>query len=268
MGAGEGTPATAARAAGARSPIPCGCGDSAGHPRRSAACPGGMAQQVGQELDHLRTPNRAGKQPKVKVPPGHARHRRQRLTVEVVLQHRRLSSWRPGTAAVRPLAQSAFIDEDDRAALVLGFFLMWRSACASSGNWLFPSRSRALARPGRWQLHPNCRRIRHACPGWYWTPHSVSIRCATRADVHRLFSYPSASGPCPSARVRCAASLRGANVLCVPHVPPASPRPQSTLLELLRPAADRLPMCPHPASHLSLVNTVAQQFGRPTPPLL
>src|SRR5207253_2544059 len=32
------TPTIAARAAGARSPTPFGCGDSAGHPRRSAAC--------------------------------------------------------------------------------------------------------------------------------------------------------------------------------------------------------------------------------------
>ena len=35
-----------------------------------------LAQQVGQELDHLGAPNRAGKQLKVKMPPGHARHRR------------------------------------------------------------------------------------------------------------------------------------------------------------------------------------------------
>jgi hypothetical protein len=45
-------------------------------------------------------------------------------------------------------------------------------------------------------------------------------------------------------------------------------RPQSTLLELLGPAADRLPVCPYPASDFSLVNALAQQFGRLTTALL
>jgi len=37
--------------------------------------------------------------------------------------------------------------------------------------------------------------MRQACEGSYFTPHSCSIRWATRADVHRLVSYPSACGP-------------------------------------------------------------------------
>src|SRR2546425_11325544 len=65
-----------------------------------------------EKLDDLRTTDRSWKQSEVEVPPGHARHRRQRLPVKVILQHRRLSAWRPGTAAVRALAQSiVFIDE-------------------------------------------------------------------------------------------------------------------------------------------------------------
>src|SRR5207244_8935425 len=52
------------------------------------------------------------------------RHRRQRLPIEVVLQHRRLSPRRPSTAAVRPLAQPALVDANDGAAFFLGFFLI------------------------------------------------------------------------------------------------------------------------------------------------
>jgi hypothetical protein len=42
------------------------------------------------------------------------------------IPHRRLSVWCPGAASVRPLAQSAFVDEDDRAALVFGLFKWFR----------------------------------------------------------------------------------------------------------------------------------------------
>src|SRR5512146_426899 len=65
-----------------------------------------MAQQVAEELDHLRAANRAGIEAKIEIPPGHASHGRQRLPVKVILQPRRLSAWCPGPAAVRPLAQA------------------------------------------------------------------------------------------------------------------------------------------------------------------
>ena len=105
-----------------------------------------------------------GKQSEVEVPPGHARHRRQRLPVKVILQHRRLSLRRPGTAAVGALAQSTFVDEDDGPAFFSGFFLI------SGQRFCFQRRifssSRSSARPtGRWQLQPNCRRMRQACEG-------------------------------------------------------------------------------------------------------
>ena len=124
-----------------------------------------VAQQMLQKLHHLRAADRAGKEAKVKIPPGHARHGRQRLPVEVVLQHRRLSFRRPGAAPMRPLTQSAFIDEDDDPPLFLGFFLISGQRFCFQRRMAASSRSRA--RPvGRWQLHPSCRRIRHACPGW------------------------------------------------------------------------------------------------------
>jgi len=83
---------------------------------------GNVALQMREKLDDLRTANRTGKQPEVEVPPRHARDGRQHLPVEMILQHRRLSSWRPGTAAVWALAQSAFVDEDDRSAFFFGLF--------------------------------------------------------------------------------------------------------------------------------------------------
>src|SRR5919109_2114236 len=114
-----------------------------------------------EKLDDLWATDRSWKQSEVEVPPGYARHRRQRLPVKVILQHRRLSA-RPGTAAVRALAQSTFVDEDDGTAFFPGFFLI------SGHRFCFHSRifssSRSSARPtGRWQLQPNCRRMRQAC---------------------------------------------------------------------------------------------------------
>ena len=83
---------------------------------------GNVAQQMGEKLDHLRTANAARKQSEIEVPPRYSRHGRQRLPIEVVLQHRRLAPWSPRTAPLRALAQSTFVDEDDGATLVFGLF--------------------------------------------------------------------------------------------------------------------------------------------------
>src|SRR5437016_6468932 len=95
----------------------------------------------------------------MEIPPGHARHRRQRLPVKVILQHRRLSAWRPGPAAVRLLAQSAFVDEDDRAALVFGVFFYLGPAFLLPHTNLPsappPARSAGpLAAPSQWPQNP------------------------------------------------------------------------------------------------------------------
>jgi len=137
---------------------------------------------------------------------------------------------------VRALAQSAFVDEDDGAALFVGFFLI--SGQRSCFQRRIFSSSRSKARPtGRWQLQPSCRRMRQACEEWYFTPHSCSIRCATRPEVHSLVSYPRASGP--RFNPRC---------------------PHSALLQLPLPAADRLPVHSHLASHFGGTNSLTQQL--------
>jgi hypothetical protein len=134
-----------------------------------------MAQQVGQELDHLGAPNRAGKQMKVKIPTGHARHRRQRLPVEINI-------------ATQASAPSAHMCDSGAASGSVRFRRRRRSCAARLGlflisghrfcfqHWIAAS-SLSRARPvGRWQLHPICRRMRQACSEWYCTPHSVSIK--------------------------------------------------------------------------------------------
>ena len=82
------------------------------------------ADQGFEEVDHLGALDRAGIEAEVETPERQAGHGGQGLPIEVVLEHRSLSAWRPGPAAVRPLTQSAFVDEDDRTALLAGFFLI------------------------------------------------------------------------------------------------------------------------------------------------
>jgi len=100
---------------------------------------------------------------KVEVPQHHARRqRRDGFPIEVILQNRCLPAGCPRPAAVWALAQSAFVEEDDRAAF-LGFFLMagqvfrFHSPMASS--------VRSNARPaGRCGLQFSCRNSFQTCP--------------------------------------------------------------------------------------------------------
>src|ERR1700682_5033953 len=103
-----------------------------------------MAHQMAEEFDHLRTFDGTGKEPKVKVPPRHPRHRRQSFPVEVVLQHRGLSPRRPSAAAMGPLAKPALVDENYDPALIFRLFLTLVSAPSFSAGWL----SRRPPEPG------------------------------------------------------------------------------------------------------------------------
>src|SRR5258708_6491359 len=123
-----------------------------------------MTQEMFEKVNDLGAADGAWEQPEVKVPPGYAGHGRQSFPIEVILQHRSLSSRGPSSATMRSLAQSAFVDEDDDEPLFLGFFLIsgqrLRFHCAMARS------SRSMARPvGRWGLQPSCRSRRHTCPG-------------------------------------------------------------------------------------------------------
>src|SRR3982750_4498313 len=61
---------------------------------------------------------------KVEVPDGDTGDDRERFPVEVKLEDRCLPARRPGAPPMRPLAQTAFVYEDDGAAFFLGFFLI------------------------------------------------------------------------------------------------------------------------------------------------
>jgi hypothetical protein len=58
----------------------------------------------------------------VKVPQGHTGGYRDGFPIEVVLEHGSLTTRRPSATPMGPLAQSAFVDEDDRAPFFFGFF--------------------------------------------------------------------------------------------------------------------------------------------------
>jgi hypothetical protein len=81
-----------------------------------------VACQGLQEVDDLEFPDRARIQPEVEVTEVQPGRYRKLLPVEVELPDRRLAARRPGAATMRLLSSSAFVEEDDHAALWAGFF--------------------------------------------------------------------------------------------------------------------------------------------------
>ena len=121
---------------------------------------GNVPQQVFEKRHHLRRADRPGIQAEVEIPQRNAGDDRKRLPIEMILQHWGVTPPRPGPAAVRPLTQSAFVEEDDRSPLFLGFFLM--SGQVTFCQWRMAPSLRSSARPvGRWQLQPSDTRIFH-----------------------------------------------------------------------------------------------------------
>ena len=125
---------------------------------------GDVAEQVLEELDDLFGLDGVFEDLKVEVPQGYASDDRQRLPVEMELKHGRLPARCPGAPPVGPLAQTTFVDEDDRPALLLGFFLIsgQRRCCQSSIRASFRSNARPT---GCCTLHRNCLKMRQTCPG-------------------------------------------------------------------------------------------------------
>lgn len=117
-----------------------------------------------EKLDHLRCLDAAGEKSEVEIPNRDSCDGRKTVPVEGILQHGSLTARSPSSDAMRPLAQSAFVHKNYRAAVLKGFFLIsgqrTRFHCKIAGS------SRWVARPtGRWQLQPSERKIRQTCPG-------------------------------------------------------------------------------------------------------
>ena len=116
-----------------------------------------------RKVDDLQLANRAGIEPKVKVAQRQPGRHRKLLPIEVELQQRRLAARRPGAATMRLLTQSAFVDEDDRAVLFSGFFLMAGHLLHFQSRMASSLRSRALP-TGRCGLQRSARRIFQTWP--------------------------------------------------------------------------------------------------------
>ena len=215
-----------------------------------------MAQQVSQELHHLGTADRTGKQSKVKLSPGYPGHGRQMLPIKMVLKNRRLPSGRPRPTTVRPLAQPTLIDEYYRSLLPLGFFLSLGQRFFCQPSIFFSLRSNAR-RVGLWQLQPSSCKIRHTWAGWYFTPHSCSIRSATRTVVHNSVSYPSDLGSLLEF-VLHASEIGRAEQGLSPGTPGFLKPPDSRLLNFFIPATHRLAVHSHLSRHLGLRYPAAQ----------
>lgn len=106
---------------------------------------GNMAQEMTEKENDLRTSNRARKQAKIEIPPGHSGNGGERFPTEMILENGGLAPGSPGSATVGSLAQPTFVDEDDRAFLAPGFFL--RAGHRDFFHRAMASSSRSIARP-------------------------------------------------------------------------------------------------------------------------
>src|SRR5579863_1529133 len=125
-----------------------------------------VEQQRCQKLHHLGTLDRPLVKTEVEVIEGQAGDSRHFVPVEVVLQDGGLAARRPSPHPMRPLAHSAFIEEDDGTAFRPGFFLI--PGQLTRFHWRIASSFRSRARPsGRWQLQPRPSSTFQTWPGWY-----------------------------------------------------------------------------------------------------
>ena len=118
-----------------------------------------------EKVDHLDLADRARIEPEVEVAQRQPGRHRELLPVEVELKDGRFPARRPTAATMRLLTQSAFVDEDQRAAFVVGFFL--RPGQVLRCQLRIAASLRSRARPtGRCGLQPSPRRIFQTWPSW------------------------------------------------------------------------------------------------------
>ena len=123
-----------------------------------------VPEQVFEELNDLIGVDGLLENLKVKLPDGDAGNDRQGFPVEMELEDGRLPTRGPRAPPMRPLAEAAFVYEDDSSALCLSFFLI--SGQRLCFHWSIRASFRSRARPtGCCTLQFNCRRMRQTCPG-------------------------------------------------------------------------------------------------------
>jgi hypothetical protein len=122
-----------------------------------------VTEQVFQKLDNLFGLDGA-LDLEIEIPVGQTGDHRKSFPVEMKLEDGRLAARRPGAPPMGPLAQTAFVDEDNGAAFFFSFFLIsgQRRCCQSSIRTSFRSNARPT---GCCTLQFSCRRTRHTCPG-------------------------------------------------------------------------------------------------------
>lgn len=103
-----------------------------------------VAHQRLQELGRPYSIDAAFVDPEEKLPQGDPRDQREFFPVERLLQHWRAAAGSPGAHPVGPRAQSAFVDEDDRAVFAPRFFFRFGQPCFVHAS--MASSSRSIAR--------------------------------------------------------------------------------------------------------------------------
>src|SRR5216684_1706984 len=169
-----------------------------------------------EELDDLRTLNRAVEQSEVEATEAQASDHRELLPAEAVLQHGRLTFRSPGSCATRSFGQTRLVDEDDHSALSRSDFFSSGHLLAFQVRTARSSRSRAWP-VGRCTLQPSRPSNRQTEVGTSFTENFVSISCAIRGAVHNSVEKPAASARSLSSRTsswRCAALSRSGRPKC------------------------------------------------------
>lgn len=88
-----------------------------------------MTQEGLEEHGRTHSVDAAFVDPEEKLPESDARDQREFFPVERLLQHRRAAAGSPGAHPVGACAQSAFVDEDDRALFAPRFFFSLGQPC-------------------------------------------------------------------------------------------------------------------------------------------
>jgi hypothetical protein len=89
---------------------------------------GQLAQQMSEEVHYLHGVDGVRIQAEIEVAPGHRGRSLEHLAIKVILQRRGLPARRTDACPMEPLAQSAFVEEDDGTTFAQCFLLSLASA--------------------------------------------------------------------------------------------------------------------------------------------